>query len=103
MTNLKYLYDSYVTEDVIKPIFQSFTLEASTADDTQLIEYLIPENIQYPEFPHSIFIDASVQHDTASVVCVRYDGKSQEGLDMHTKVFSLKIKPPEYPNQTKLS
>lgn len=103
MTNLKYLYDSYVTEDVIKPIFQSFTLEASTADDTQLIEYLIPENIQYSEFPHSIFIDASVQHDTASVVCVRYDGKSQEGLDMHTKVFSLKIKPPEYPNQTKLS
>lgn len=103
MTNLKYLYDSYVTEDVIPPIFQSFSLQASTADDTQLIEYLIPENIRNSEFPHSIFIDASVQNDTASVVCVRYDGKNREGLDVHTKVFSLKIVPPEYPNQTKLS
>lgn len=103
MPNLKYLYDSYVSEEVIKPIFQSFSLEASTADDTRLIEYLIEDNLEKTELPHSIFIDASVQHDTASVVCVRYDGKDALGQDTHTKVFSLKIIPPQYPNQTRLT
>lgn len=103
MSNLKYLYESYVTEEEILPILQSFVLEASTGDDTQLIESLMPENIQYETRPHVIFIDASLQHDTASVVCFRYDGKSREGLDLHTKVFSLKIKPPQFPNQTRLS
>lgn len=103
MNNLKYLYDSYVTSDEIKPILQSFSLEASTGDDTQLIEYLIPENIQFSERPHVIFIDASIQHDTASIVCYRYDGFVKDKGDMHTKVFSLKLIPPTFPNQTKLS
>lgn len=103
MSNMKYLYESYVGEDVIPPILQSFLLEASTGDDTQLIEYLLPENIIHSERPHVLFIDASLQHDTASVVCYRYDGKSSQGLDLHSKVFSLKIKPPQFPNQTRLS
>lgn len=103
MSNLRYLYNSYVDESAIPPILQSFNLEASTADDTELIEYLIQDNIQFPERPHSIFIDASVQHDTASVVCFRYDGKNSENNDIHTKVFSLKIVPPHFPHQTKLS
>ena len=101
MSNMKFLYDSYVND--IKPIFQSFQLEASTADDTQLIEYLLEDNIEFSERPHSIFIDASVQHDTASIVCFRFDGKSKDDLDYHTKVFSLKLIPPAFPHQTKLS
>lgn len=100
MSNLKFLYDSYV--DDILPIFQSFELEASTSDDTSLIEYLIPENIQYPERPHSLFLDLSVQHDTGSLVCYRYDGRSEKG-DMHTRLFSLKIVPPKYPAQTRIN
>lgn len=103
MSNMKYLYESYVDDTVIPPILQSFLLEASNADDTELIEYLLPENIKFPERPHSIFIDASVQHDTASVVCYRYDGKDKKDLDLHTRVFSLKIKPPSFPYQTRLS
>jgi len=102
MNNMKFLYDSYVDESVIPPILQSFELEASTADDTQLIEYLIPAFIQYSGRPHSIFLDLSLAHDLCGLVCYRYDGK-KNGLDMHTRVFSLHIMPPAFPNQTKVS
>lgn len=103
MSNMKYLYDSYVGEDVIKPILQSFYLEASTADDTELIEYLLPNNIEYNYRPHSLFLDLSVQNDTAALVCVRYDGKDERDQDIHTRVFSLKIVPPKFPDRTKIS
>lgn len=103
MSNLRYLYDSYVEECEIPSILQSFELEASTGDDTELIEYLVVDNIRYADRPHSIFIDASIQHDTASIVCFRYDGKGAKGEDLHTRVFSLKVRPPQFPNQTRLS
>lgn len=105
MSNLKYLYQSYVdeSEEGILPILQSFQLEASTGDTTELIEYLIPENIRYNWRPHSMFLDLSLQHDTGSLVLYRYDGKDEKGQDIHTRVFSLKIIPPNFPERTKIS
>lgn len=102
MLNMKFLKDSYVSEDEIPPILQSEFLEASTADDTQLIEYLIPDNIQFPERPHCLFMDLSVQGDTGSLVCFRYDGNYAD-IDIHTKVFELKIIPPPFPAATKIT
>lgn len=102
MTNLTFLYKSYVTEEEILPIFQSEYLEASTADDINLIDYLLPDNIRYPERPHSLFLDLSIKNDKGSLVCTRYDGEF-DGIDIHTKVFALKIIPPPFPYKTKIS
>lgn len=97
MPNMKCLYDSYVTN--LPQVLQSYTLEASTGDDTELNEYLLSENFEHVDRPHSMYLDLSVQHDTCALVLYRYDGKLGD-LDIHTRVFSLKIKPPHYPNQT---
>lgn len=99
MSNTSSLVSSYRD---LPLYFTSETLTASTEDDTQLIEYFVPANVVYPERAHSLFLDLSVQHDTGSLVCYRYDGKVN-GLDMHTRVFSLRIVPPQYPAQTKIS
>lgn len=103
MSNLKYLYSSYVEENEIPPILQSFKLQAVMEDDTELIEYLIEENIMYPERPHSMFLDLSVQSDTGGLSLWRYDGKNEKGADIHTRVFLLKIEPPQYPNSTSIT
>ena len=100
MSNLKYLYESY-TED-IPNIFTTYDIEASTDNDTQIIEYLIPNNIQYPERPHSIYLDLSTQGDRGCITCFRYDGRVNN-LDQHTRVFCIKIIPPHYPASTKIS
>lgn len=99
MINLKFLYQSY--DENLPLVFQSEELEASTDNDTQLIEYFMPENLQLPENPHSLFLDLSVQGDTGSLVCVRYDGVI-DNIDRHTKVFELKIIPPKFPASTKI-
>lgn len=100
MVNQRYLRESYV--DYLPYYFQTEVLTASTEDDTQLSEYFIPGNVVYAERPHSLFLDLSVQGDTGSLVCMRYDGMIN-GVDVHTKVFELKIIPPKYPAQTKIS
>lgn len=100
MSNLKYLYESY-TED-IPNIFTTDSIEASTDDNTQIIEYLIPNNIQYPERPHSIYLDLSMSGDRGCLTCFRYDGRVNN-MDMHTRVFCLRIIPPHYPANTKIS
>lgn len=101
MSNLTFLYQSYV--DNIPPIFQSFELEASTADDTQLIEYLISDNIEYADRPHSMFLDLSVASDPGALCCYRYDGLDSRHYKMHTRLFSLQIIPPLFPAQTEIS
>ena len=100
MSNLKYLYESY-TED-IPMIFTTDKIEASTDDDTQIIEYLIPKNIEFPERPHSMYLDMSMSGDRGCLTCVRYDGRVNN-LDQHTRVFCIKIVPPHYPASTKIS
>ena len=99
ITNMSLLYDSYV--DNIKPILQSFELEASTADDTELIEYLIQDNIEFADRPHSLFLDLSTNGDTGALCCYRYDGLIN-GLDIHTRLFSLQIIPPHFPYSTNI-
>ena len=101
MSNMTFLYKAYTTD--IKPILQSFELEASNEDDTELIEYLIESNIEYADRPHSLFLDLSVQNDTGALCCWRYDGKDSRGYDMHTRVFSLRIVPPPYPAMTQIN
>ena len=86
MTNLKYLFESYNSEEL--PIFQNNHLYASTGDDTQLIEFLIPENIIKADYPHSLFLDLSVQNDTGALCCTRYDGVF-DNKHIHTVVFTL--------------
>ena len=98
MSNLKFLYEAYTTD--IPNVFQSEYLTASTEDDTELIEYFIPGNVVDGYKPHSLFLDLSVAGDTGTLAAYRYDGKNEKGLDMHTRVFSLKLKPPQYPAQT---
>lgn len=99
MTNMNVLYDSYVND--IRPIFQSFDLEASTEDNVELIEYVIKENIEYADRPHSLYLDLSLQHDTGALCCFRHDGMIN-GVDVHTRVFSLRIIPPHFPFQTSI-
>ena len=101
MTNLRYYYDSL--EPNLPHVFSSEVLEASTGDDHQLIEDFIPSNLEFSQRPHCIHMDASIQHDTAAVCCYRYDGLNEKGLPQHTRVFSLQIKPPAFPNSTSLS
>lgn len=101
MSNLKYLYDSY-TED-IPTIFTTESIEASNENDTQIIEYLIPNNIQFAERPHSLYLDMNLTGDRGNLTCFRYDGKNAKNLDVHTRVFSIKIVPPHYPYATKIS
>lgn len=100
MSNLKYLYESY-TED-IPMIFTTDKIEASTDNDTQIIEYLIPKNIEFAERPHSMYLDMSMSGDRGCLTCVRYDGRVNN-LDKHTRVFCIKIIPPHYPASTKIS
>lgn len=100
MSNLKYLYESY--KEDIPNIFTTDNIEASTDDDTQIIEYLIERNIQYPERPHSMYLDLSMNGDRGCITCFRYDGRVNN-LDQHTRVFSIRIIPPHYPANTKIS
>lgn len=99
MSNTSVLIRSY---KALPPYFTTETVVASTEDNTQIIEYFIPTNVVYSERPHSLYLDLSVQHDTGSLVCYRYDGKVNN-MDVHTRVFSLRIVPPQYPAQTMIS
>ena len=101
MPNMKYLYNSYQDETVIPRVMQDYTLEASTGDDTELREFMLPQNFIHTERPHSMYLDLSVQHDTCALVLYRYDGEIN-GLHHHTRVFSLQIKPPHFPNSTSI-
>lgn len=101
MNNMAILYNSY--DDKLKSWFQSDELEASTADDTELIEYLLRENMEDKDKPHSLYLDLSLQSDTGCLTCFRFDGKNPaDGLNYHTRVFSLKLIPPHYPFQTNI-
>ena len=57
MNNLKPLYNSFVED--IPQVFTSDTLEASTGNDTELIEFFQPDLLIYPDRPHSLFMDLS--------------------------------------------
>lgn len=106
MSNLKYLKESYVDEKMIPPVLQSFELQASNADDTQLIEFLVPENIVNPDYPHVVFLDLSVQSDNGGLSIWRYDGKEngdENGKDLFTRVALLSIKPPQFPAATSIT
>lgn len=83
-------------------IFSQRIISLSNADDIQLADYLIPENIQYPERPHSLFLDLSITGDSGGFSCVRFDGE-KDGIRYHTHVFTLEIVPPPPPNQTRIS
>ena len=103
MSNLKYLYESYINPMDYVPTFTTDNIEASTDNDTQIIEYLIPGGIRFPDRPHSIYLDLSTAGDRGCITCFRYDGRNEKNLDIHTRVFCLKIIPPHYPAATKIS
>lgn len=103
MPNMKYLYDSYV--DDINDVLQAFDLEASTGDDTELCEYWLYGNEQYADLPHSLHLDlatGSIGSDNGCLVLTRSDGPNNEGVNVHTKVFALRIKGPQFPYKTKI-
>lgn len=83
-------------------IFSQRIISLSNADDIQLADYLIQENIQYPERPHSLFLDLSITGDSGGFSCVRFDGE-KDGIRYHTHVFTLEIVPPPPPHQTRIS
>lgn len=83
-------------------IFSQNILSLSNADDIQLADYLIQDNIQFPERPHSLFLDLSIAGDSGGFSCVRFDGE-KDGVRYHTHVFTLEIVPPPAPHQTKIS
>lgn len=101
ISNLKYLYQSYT--DDIPSVFVSETLTASNNDDTELSEYFLYDGVQYAERPHSLFLDLSIQSDPGAITMYRYDGKDGSGKDMHTRVFSVDIIPPPFPEQTEIT
>lgn len=103
LPNMKYLYDSYVND--INPLLQSFDLEASTENDTELCEYWLYGNEQFADRPHSLHLDlatGSIGADNGCLVLTRYDGQNDEGVNIHTKVFSLRIKGPQFPYKTRI-
>ena len=71
----------------------------SSAFDNDII---LCENIQYPERPHSLFLDLSITGDSGGFSCVRFDGE-KDGIRYHTHVFTLEIVPPPPPHQTRIS
>lgn len=83
-------------------IFSQNILSLSNADDIQLADYLIQENIKFPERPHSLFLDLSIAGDSGGFSCVRFDGE-KDGVRYHTHVFTLEIVPPPAPHQTRIS
>lgn len=100
LSSVRTLVQCYSNE--LPKVFSSETLVASTDDDTELIEYFIPSALQYPERPHSLFLDLSLSGDTGSLVCFRYDGINDRGEKIHTRVFSLRIMPPPAPAKTRI-
>ena len=100
LQDINILKSNYTNDE--DEIFSQRIISLSNADDIQLADYLIPENIQYPERPHSLFLDLSITGDSGGFSCVRFDGE-KDGIRYHTHVFTLEIVPPPPPHQTRIS
>ena len=83
-------------------IFSQNIISLSNGDDIQLADYLILQNIMYPERPHSLFLDLSITGDSGGFSCFRFDGE-KDNVRYHTHVFTLEIVPPPPPHQTRIS
>jgi hypothetical protein len=100
LKDLKYLVTSYTcTEELV---LRKDKIEASTGDDTRLIDNVIIENLVFVERPHALYLDASLSGDSAGLVLTRYDGEV-DNRKKFTQVFALEILPPEFPYRTELA
>lgn len=99
MRNMKPLNQAYY--ECTSPWFSQDQVSISNGDAVELMDYIIRENIEYPDRPHSFFLDLSVSGDSGGFSCVRYDGMENNSR-MHTHVFSLEVIPPPYPNETRI-
>lgn len=100
LQDITLLTKSYSEEE--RFIFSQQVLSLSADDDIQLIDYLIEENIVYPERPHSLFLDLSLTGDSGGFSCFRFDGE-RDNVKFHTHVFTLEVVPPPAPSMTKIS
>lgn len=102
ITNASLVRGAYV-DSLVSPFSQDF-VTASTEVDIP-IEKLITfdaSRLEHPEFPHSLFMDISLQGDYGSITAVRYDG-IVNGAKQHTHVFTLEFIPPQFPAATDLT
>lgn len=100
LKNLNILINSYYDDE--PKIFSQDKITISNGDDVQILDFLIEENIRFPERPHSLFIDLSVAGDSGGLSCFRFDGE-WDGIKHHTHVFTLEIVPPAPPYETRIS
>lgn len=99
MTNITVLNGAYEKE-ILNAFFQD-KVTISSADDSELSEFFDLERVKYPDRPHSIFLDLSIQGDSGGFSCTRYDG-IEEGVRQHVHVFTVEIVPPQFPAMTRI-
>lgn len=97
--NMEIVREAYYKPE--KKWFAEDFVTLSNKDNYQLIELLNLENIEYPERPHSFFMDLSVTGDSGGFACYRND--STVDKQMHTHLFTLEVVPPPFPAETMLS
>ena len=107
------LRGSFVTNyEIIKNAYDSSLASPFSQDSVTIsnkvdlpVEKLLSIDVSsflYPDRPHSLFMDISLQGDYGSLSCVRYDGMFA-GVKYHTHVFTLEIIPPAFPAATDLT
>lgn len=100
LKDLKYLKASYTNSE--PPVLRRDKIEASTGDNTRLIDNVIIANLINVERPHALYLDASLTGDSAGLVLTRYDGEVA-GRKVFTQIFALEIIPPDFPYKTELA
>lgn len=93
----------YAAEKAICKCFPDNKVTISNKDDLQVMDYMLPQYLEFPERPHSLFLDLSVSGDSGGLTAVRFDGLNSKGEKLHTHVFTLEIVPPPPPAETKIS
>lgn len=97
MNNITLLTSSYfegLTTPLLVPV-----ITISNKDTSEIMDFIDVKKFINHDFPHSLFLDLSVQGDSGGLTCVRYDGTSN-GSRKHTHVFTIEILPPAFPAMT---
>lgn len=103
ITNMQVLLGAY-TNTAPSP-FNVDDVVISNRDSNALADFynVEAETPEQRRRPHSLFLDLATNVDFGSLSCVRYDGQAQDGKRMHTHVWTIGFRPPEYPASTMIS
>lgn len=94
--NYGLLKSSYT--EIKSPFLQDF-ITISNKDTSQIMDIFDPSRIENGSMPHALFLDLSIQGDSGSLACFRYDG-IKDSMRLLTHCWTLEIVPPEFPEMT---